>query len=401
MWPMLELSCRAMVEGVMWMKFIALTFTMVFFVPGVLFVDFVDRVLRSGPQEVQPPHISYLHAWSQAFSIWSVVLWWQMRFWHWLLVGPPMTISTVLLQLILATRSFLGRRLLTEVQRRSLIANRIAVQLQRYVAEANSMEEDDGRGFLYKREALSCSVDLCVLLVEWERIAACTPYVSGYGRQLLPLGFLGWHCVTYGRRFWQIRCTPGELLVPRSQSPPWQLSPMPLHTEPVDADCPIHDTCRICLENLCEAQLESVSRGRLSSCSLSSCRSRPRSASPGISAGRRQMLQQLNRNPSTCSSRNIATLRCMHSFHEDCIAAWRRKRPFRTSCPTCRMTMVERPEADAGPDPIIEVREICLCLLGSFTMLLLLYRAHQQAHFRHLRLLKSSGVARPLRTSGA
>jgi len=285
-----------------------------------------------------------------------------------------MTFCTVVLQLLLAFRRICERLLLTEAQQRKLIARRKFAVAPPDDAPEEVLQIFAGMVRLTRwvLAITAMSLDLMVLLAEWDTIAEYFPCETKECRVMSPLSFLSYHVAVHGYSLWCIHSETRHLDSSLSgASPPWQLGPMPLHPG-AWPECPIHDTCGICLENLCEASaVTTCCLGAYPECSISASRSRRRSASPGISARRSHgshTALQLASTDAGSDRKKLATLRCGHSFHEDCIkASW----AYRSTCPTCRLPIVERPPAILSADevnPAQDTHDIWLCFLGSYIM---------------------------------
>jgi len=311
-----DISPGAMSRMMARIKFFKLGFVVVSLTPCVC----VDLVLQLVQKCVR--RATDVRSGAEAVTIWVCVLALQIHFWRWLLFDLPLTCSTCIIQMLLLCWHIVVMKLSTQKQRDELVGHRIFLLLRRLMQEARQ-EPAAHRG-----ELLRLTMDLVILHHEWDRIAAAgTDYV---GIPITPQFFLCWHLFFHGNKILQILRERGGAHMP------WQLQPVPLHHDAPEMYCPIHNTCSICLENLCYTPL-------CPSAETSADRSPP----PG--------------------SVMLAKLRCNHIFHQECIAAWR-ARPYKATCPTCQTSMVDDPVASIA----VEFHDVKMCITGSVVMLMLL-----------------------------
>jgi len=311
-------------------KFVKLWFVVISLTPCVC-IDVVRKILRRGRQgDTSDPHV-----WSVV--IWICVLWPQMPFWRWLLLDVPITASTCIIQFLLICWHIAVLYLSTDRQRHDLVGHRIFMLLRRVMLEARQ-EPNAHRG-----ELLRLCMDVIVLQQEWDRIATLST-AKAFGITALPQWFLCWHLIFHGFKLLQILREQGGAHMP------WQLSPTPLHHGAPEMYCPVHNTCSICLENLC-CTPDGLSLQTLD-----------------CSSGTVPVFKKWwSRSKSGKKKPMLATLRCQHVFHEECIASWR-ARPYTATCPTCLTEMVQDPAADI----VVERHDVEMCIKGTCVMFTLL-----------------------------
>mmetsp|Transcript_32504 Transcript_32504/g.72290 ORF Transcript_32504/g.72290 Transcript_32504/m.72290 type:complete len:392 (+) Transcript_32504:74-1249(+) len=329
-------------------------------VPGTLYLDLVCWIMKLRPRN-PGDDCSW---WSQAFTVWLLLLYPQAGFWHQLLASPPMAVSTARFQLFFLAHSILVRCLFSNSRRRELVGD----QVLQYLTQPN--EEDMEFRSALRDLGLWFCVDMAVIYMEWHDLVEYVPF-SLHGTPYLPVALMVWQMWVYARNLTRLFSRQG--LSPS----PWTTSLRPIcpHASG-DDDCPVHETCRICLEDLCwpgpgEATVV-IAGGCASGHSLSVCRARgrPRSASPGISAARTGAITTAGHMAEPVAGaidrgQQLATLRCGHTFHVECISAWRRKGGISASCPACRASLQES---------TVEARDVGLFYVGGFAMLFMLLR---------------------------
>mmetsp|Transcript_54212 Transcript_54212/g.129178 ORF Transcript_54212/g.129178 Transcript_54212/m.129178 type:complete len:417 (-) Transcript_54212:24-1274(-) len=365
----------SMAGCVMWSRFFMTVANVLFAVPGAIFLDLVHCVVtrlsrERSPEDLDEVPFKSFHWWWQTCSVWMLLLVPQVPLWHRLLVEPPLAVTRGVLDLVFILHEFVIIRVCySEESRRARLLDRFLGELDMDQLEQH-VERWNGR-------SLYCfHLDMMVLSLEWEDLASTSPR--------LPLLLLTWQALKPVLSFYN---NPFRKLLQQMQGKefPWTLSPMPLHTGALSSDCPIHDSCSICLENLCytpppcESMQSQGGDAQPSQMALSACRARPRrrSASPGISAIRSgPRCCPPEAGPPQClivpKGMYIATLRCGHRFHHECLVASRRKR---SSCPTCRASFVEQSAVEKATIEKAAAQKVEKCLLwvvGTLSMLLLL-----------------------------
>eukprot|EP00931_Biecheleriopsis_adriatica_P009545 TRINITY_DN110614_c0_g1_i1.p1 TRINITY_DN110614_c0_g1~~TRINITY_DN110614_c0_g1_i1.p1 ORF type:complete len:391 (+),score=67.47 TRINITY_DN110614_c0_g1_i1:1-1173(+) len=155
----------------------------------------------------------------------------------------------------------------------------------------------------------------------------------------------------------------------------WALAYPPAHggsladtgaAEPEEDDCPVHGTCPICLSNLCcpgggaAAARWSVAVQRRTASGLSACRLRSTSAAAGLSLARTRACWMGGR---------IATTKCGHSFHAECLMKAAKALP---RCPQCRAGLGSADHKLQLPDEEILEAQMLSLLFGICSGALLL-----------------------------
>eukprot|EP00928_Gymnodinium_smaydae_P067312 TRINITY_DN50278_c0_g1_i1.p1 TRINITY_DN50278_c0_g1~~TRINITY_DN50278_c0_g1_i1.p1 ORF type:complete len:379 (-),score=15.77 TRINITY_DN50278_c0_g1_i1:294-1430(-) len=116
----------------------------------------------------------------------------------------------------------------------------------------------------------------------------------------------------------------------------WSVSCGGVHAVAMSDDCTEHDVCGICLENLCVSlDLFSAARLRLN-----------RQARSCLAIGRRMPTFRHSFAALSGAEQRVATLRCGHKFHVECIEA---SSSNSLHCPICRTPL------DSGVDPGLDV----------------------------------------------
>mmetsp|Transcript_50115 Transcript_50115/g.92492 ORF Transcript_50115/g.92492 Transcript_50115/m.92492 type:complete len:385 (+) Transcript_50115:57-1211(+) len=329
------------------------TWSVLCLVPGTLYLDLVCWIMKIVRRRHPGDDLRW---WSQAFTVWLLLLYPQAGFWYHLLASPPLAVCTARLQLFFAAHAMLVRFFFSDARRRELVGDQVLLYL------TQPYEEDMHLKSAWRELVFWFCVDMAVIYKEWHDLVDYVPY-SLHGAPCLPVLLIAWQSWVYGRNF-------SKLFSGQGMNPtPWTISSRPFcQLASPDVDCQIHDTCRICLDNLCwrGATVTTPLIDEAPEYALSVCRARhrPRSASPGISACRKAPTSsEMPELQTPAAVGQLATLRCGHTFHVECISAWRKKGGLSASCPACRASLIES---------TIDGKDVRLFFTGGFMMLLIL-----------------------------
>jgi hypothetical protein len=349
---------QAFLASVVGVKSLTMLVSILLLTPCCLYLDIVEWTTRKVNRGDSLNTLSRWQWIALTSVVWATVLGMHMPFWYRLLASHPLVVSYVAMINIVCAWGLMLSLCLSKPQRRSLPSSKVL----RFC-----VGEEDGK---VTEDAFELTMDAVVILARWTeitRIHAQMPYYLLASLLVI-----------------QIVILVARWMKRRKRTIAWTLSQRPVHDAvALEHDCPVHDTCGICLENLCmplasalpPAYAAGCSRSVSASLALSRCTSshvRPRAASPRISAARR-----LRGGTVDYGNRNLATLRCGHRFHAECVAAAADARP---SCPTCRAPMDEDGHADVEDSTTAE--HIALLAVGVLVMSTSLVLLHAEAKTR-------------------